>query len=426
MEHSPLERLPEQANLDSKTILERATIAANSQNWILVNQNLQRLPIGKENPKLAVIAPAELEQAIDLAWQVLLLGNFQHRWQVTNFLSKSIQACLKQDERIARAIAILENEEIEVELRWFVGRILGEFDDSAAVIALINLMQSTEEEELAKMASEALSNIGIAAIESLSKLLEDEHSRLLATRSLASIRKLETIEPLLAVSKDTSPEIRAIAIEALSTFNNSRIDTLLIEALTDTAAMVRKEAVIALGIRKELSDCLNLTEKIQPLLYDLNLEVCRHAAIALGRIGSESALSALFEVLKSPLTPIELQIDSVRALSWSESNKTLDYLQEILNFSSGIVSQEIVTVLGRGVPLNLKGKATQILVDYLHSKQATTAFPEVKKALAMSLGELKENDAIVCLKELAEDKETTVRLHAIAALKKIENNDVAN
>jgi HEAT repeat protein len=414
---------PNQANLEPRQILDRAKIAADSHNWTLVNQNLQRLPISKKKSKLASIAELELERAIDLAWQVLLSGDFQQRWQIVNLLAKFIKASSQRDALIIQSIELLENKNTDIELRWYIGRILGEFDDPDAIVALIKLMHSTEEEELAIMASEVLTQIGTAAIESLSELLADENSRLLATRSLAAIRKIEIVEPLLTVIKDASAEVRAIAIEALSSFNDSRIDTILIEALTDTSAAVRKEAVVALGVRRELCDRLNLVERIEPLLYDLNLGVCRHAAIALGRIGNRSATAALFKLLKSSLTPIELQIDSVRALSWSDSREGLDYLQKALSWSSETISQEIVTVLGRGVTPNLKPKATQILVDYLHSGQATATKPEVKKALAMSIGELGGSGGIVTLNKLAEDTETTVRLHAIAALKKIGTRD---
>jgi HEAT repeat protein len=413
--------VPKETTLEPNQLLEKAIMAANSENWLLVNQQLQLLPIGRKRHELGLLSELELEKAIYLAKQVLLSGDFQQKWQVASILPKLIRVSSDSQQAIAALISILQDEQANPELHWFVVRILGEFDEPQAILALVQLLQETEDRELATLASEALAQIGTSAIESLSKLLADENTRLMATGSLAAIRKSETIELLLQVVDDSDREVRLSAIEALASFHDPRIDRILVQALTDTAATVRKEAVIALGMRAELNEQLNLVEKIKPLLYDLNPEVCRQAALSLGRIGSE-AVEILFSVLESKLTPVWLQIELVRALSWSKSDRALDYLQQALAWTDEVVSQEIVSLLGReGLP-NLKSKATQILVDYLHSGQAIATNLEIKKAIAMSIGELGGTAGITLLNQLAEDTEATVRLHAIAALKKLERN----
>jgi HEAT repeat protein len=92
-----------------------------------------------------------------------------------------------------------------------------------------------------------------------------------------------------------------------------RIPPVLLNALNDPAAVVRKEAVIGLGLRTDLGEELDLLARLKPLLYDFNWDVCQQAAIALGRLGTDEAADALFNVLKSPATPVPLQIDFVRA-----------------------------------------------------------------------------------------------------------------
>lgn len=411
---------------DVKETLAKTITAAESQNWLQVTQNLSQLPLVTAKNQSFCLSETELDRLIDLALQVFYLGDFQQKWSIVNLfskLTKRLKDCSEMQDMIekplVRAIEILEDRENDPELHWFAIRILGEFDRPKAILSLAKVLRDAEDEELSIMASEALTRIGNSAIETITNLLEDENTRLLAVKCLSGIRKVETIEPLLKVVKDSRIEVRITAIEALSSFHDPRIPIVLMGALADTSAAVRKEAVIALGLRSEFNSELDLVSNIEPLLFDLNLEVNCQAAIALGRIGTESAIEALFNVLQSSLTPISLQIHIVRALSWSETDLALEYLQQALAWSNERVCQEIVTLLGREAKPNLKDKATQILLDFLNSGQAIANLPTIRKTLAMSIGELGQSRAIIFLHKLAEDSEAGVRLHAIAALKKL-------
>lgn len=282
-------------------------------------------------------------------------------------------------------------------------------------IALANLLRNAEDEELSMMASQALANLGTAAIEALRELLQVEESRLLVVQALSQIRRFEIVEPLLEVVNDPSPEIRTIAIEALGSFHDEQILSVLVAALKDTAPSVRKEAAIAIGLR---TSQFKLVEQLKPLLYDLNIEVCQQAAIALGRMGTDTSADELFKVLQSPLTPVILKLTLVRSLSWMETAPSLNYLQEGLESQEGEVCQEIVTVLGRIETSGLRKKATQILIKFFSSESTIVRQTPIKQALVMSLGELGQPEAIELLQKLAEDEDKIVRLHAIAALKK--------
>ena len=385
----------------SQATLGAAATAAQQQQWSLVNQSLQQLPL--ESGSLPSDTRA---RAIALAVQVLLEGDFQQRWDIAKVLPKFGFGA------IAPLVEILEDEDAELETRWFAGRLLSEFDDPKAIMALTNLLRQTEDEELSVMAVQALANIGSTAIEALTSLLAQETTRLLAVQALAVIRRSDIIAPLLTVVNDSSPQVRAIAVEALGSFHDPRIPPVLVQKLGDLAAAVRKEAVIALGMRSDLTTELNLVEHLQPLLYDFNLEVCRQAAIALGRLGSDRAAEALFGVFTSSATPATLKIDAVRALSWIDTMAALDYLQAGLESEA---AQEIIVLLGRKTLPALKAKATQILINFFQSVQS----PQLKQALAMSLGELGEPQAIDTLLELTEDPQQSVRLHARAALNKL-------
>lgn len=392
-------------------ILEKAATATQQQNWALVNQCLQQLPLEKNGAKSLPLNEAELQQVLNLALDVLNLGDFQERWDVAKIFPKL------GEQAIAPLIEIIQDEEAELELRWFAARILGEFNHPCVITTLVELLKTAEDEDLAEMAAVALSSMGKSAIDALADLLADSQTRLLATQSLSQIRRPEIIEPLLSVVQDTDVTVRATAIEALCSFHDSRIPPVLIAALDDHAAVVRKEAVIGLGLRPDLWSKLNLLDRIKPLLYDFNGQVCQQATVALGRSRTDEAAQALFEVLQSPATPVPLQIDLIRALAWVGTAKAVEYLQQALHFASTESTHEIVKVLGRMERPTLQAKATQILLDLFQSQHPATQLATFKQTLAQAWGQLGDISAIDALVKLLADPVDSVRLHAIAALK---------
>ncbi len=396
-------------------VLEQAAAAAQQGNWSLVSQYLQQLPLGKNatdtDAGSAPLNDTDLEQVLNLALDVLNAGDFQERWEVAKMFPKLGAIA------IAPLIEILEDEDAELELRWFTGRILGEFNHPSVITTLVDLLTSSEDEDLAVMAAAVLSSFGESAIEALTGLLADPDSRLLATRSLSQIRRPEIIAPLLGVVRDPQVAIRATAIEALTSFHDPRIPPVLLDALNDHVAAVRKEAVIGLGLRSDLREELDLLNRLKPLLYDFNLEICQQAAIALGRLRTDDAAEALFDVLQSPATPVSLTYDLIRALAWVGTTKSVDYLQQALIGAAVESTLEIVRVLGRLEEPVLKTKAAQILIDFLNSEHPAAREATVKQAIAQAWGQLGEISAIDALVGLLADPADSVRLHAIAALK---------
>jgi FOG: HEAT repeat len=280
---------------------------------------LQQLPLKGQQPPETV----NLELAVSLAIQVLESGDFQDRWEIAKILPNLGTVA------IAPLTDILENEDADREQRWFAARILGKFDRPEVIEALAKLVKNSDE-ELSQIAAETLGNLGPTAIESLANLLLEEDERLFATTALAQIRHSETIPPLLSVVRDSQVAVRLAAIEALSSFHDIRISGVLIAALKDSATAVRKEAARSLGVRAYLDAEFDLVNLLKPLLWDIRLEVCSEAVIAIGRLKTDAAAAALFELLRSAITPVELQIETVRALSWMETATALEYLQQTL------------------------------------------------------------------------------------------------
>lgn len=393
-------------------LLIQAQAAHKAGDWSLLSQHLQQL-ILKESQQPEIVKTRQ--HLLELALSVLEMGDFQQRWEVAKvFVGLG-------DIAIAPLIEILEDEEAS-ELRWYAVRILGDLKSELAIASLVELLKTSEDEELKALAATALGQIGSHALSALTELLTPEDTRLLAVRSLAYIRQKEIITPMLSVVQDPQIAVRTAAIEALSSFHDPRIPPVLLNALSDVAAPVRREAVLGLGFRPDLCEELNLVAKLQPRLYDLKIEVSSAAAVAMQRMGSHAAEQELFSVLMSPQTPIKLQLEIIRALSWMETLSSLEYLQQAFNQLSDLTLWlEIVTVFGRVSNSTLTIKASEILLVILQSFHPAVEIAEIKSAIALSLGQLGNTAAIEPLTSLLTDKNEVVRLHVVAALKNLES-----
>ncbi|OZH55792.1 hypothetical protein AFK68_02300 [Hydrocoleum sp. CS-953] len=406
-------------------LLEQAKIAAQQLNWSLVNHCLQQFISESKPNKTTSKFPndnAVLDEVINLAIEVLENGDFQEKWDIDKLFKQIGKPA------ISPLIEILKDWEIDLEERWFVTRILAEFNSEEVLEVMGNIIVSSEAEDLQEIAAETLANFGESGIELLTDLLAKPDSRLLATKALAKINCIRIIPALLTVVKDEKDEVRIAAISALTNYSDSRIPIVLISALKDTVAKVRKAAVIGLAGYVNLQKELGLVKLLQPLLWDINFEVSQQATIALGKIGTNSAATALFELLKTATMPIFLKIDAVRGLGWMETKVSLEYLQNLLGYNflveDNVQAQfvnEIVVALGKLEKPELKAQATDILIEFIVSGNSSLESVYVKKSLALALGYLGNIDALDYLIQLLEDEDNSVRLHAIAAMKELDS-----
>ncbi|MBW4442458.1 MAG: HEAT repeat domain-containing protein [Plectolyngbya sp. WJT66-NPBG17] len=395
--------------LSYQEILEHAETAANYQDWGMLSQDLQQLLSDEEfdQSERAIVL-------LNLAMQVLKSGSFQERWEIAKlFPNFGI-------DPIAPLIELLNDEDAEPEAQWFAVRILGNFNHPRVIEALIELLKTSQSNDLNSMAVSVLASMGKPAISMLETLLVQDSTRLLATQALGQIRRSETVPLLMQVIHDPDVQIRAIAIEALSSFHSAEITNVLIEALQDLAVRVRFAAVAGLGSRQEQT---NLVAYLRPLLLDLNLEVCRQSAIALGRLGTSQASTALYDALRSPHTPESLAIELVRALGWIGLPEALNNLEAALLQLplSESVQLEIIQTLGRVEAIILKFQATEILLSVLPLLQSVAT----RQAIALSLGQLGNVEAMNSLVALLADSDEGVRFHAISALKTL-NTELAH
>jgi len=380
-------------------------------NWILISQQLQQL-LDKDELEQAVAIDASAD-ALRMAIAIIRVGDFQTRWDVAKIFPQI------GTQAIVPLLEILEDESADLEMRWFALRILGEFNQPQIVISLVKFLEETQEEELAIAAAQTLAKIGESAITALIELLKEEKTRLLAVKSLAQIRRSEVIEPLMSVVDDSITEVRFTAIEALSSFHYQHLIPIFIKALQDTSFSVRKEAIIALKMRAYLKEEFAIVNHLQPLIYDINSEVCQQAILALGCMKDEIAIQRLFNFLNYQNAPLFLKKEAVRALNWSESYQALDYLKESLYSSEINLCEEIITVLGRQESSEMKPDAAKILIDFLNSEQEIIDESRIKQAIVTSLGELRDKSALTYLEKLAQEQDSKLKLYALAAIKKL-------
>ena len=401
-----------------RAILHLGTKAAQREDWLTLSNYLKQLPQKQNGNKTQEfdLNKDDWNTALNLALSILIKADFTHKWSITKLLP-----CFGE-EIIPISIALVRDETVEADVRWFVCQTLGNFSQPEVVFALVELLDSTTEKELIAIAAKTLTRIGDYAIDALQKLLTQPQHRVLAVQSLYYIRTAKTIEPLLEIAENYNSELKAIAIEALGSFHDCRIPPILIKALQDKASDVRQKAAIALGFRADLADELELVKHLSPLLFDFNLEVCRQAAISLSRMKDKTATAAIFEVLQSDITPVKLKLDLVKALGWSEIDSSIDYLAKTFSYSVPEVTVEIITVLGRTNKAELKFQAARTLVDYWNSNSSQLELSQIKQSLATSLGELRQECGRKILEQLRQDSDRKVKLYAVSALKKISFN----
>jgi len=145
--------------------------------------------------------------------------------------------------------------------------------------------------------SKALIKVGIPAVESLIKLLEDKNRavRQRASYALGEIMDKRAVEPLIHSLIDDDDKVRGSVAFALGEFGDSRAVEPLTQALKDTNVDVRMNAADALGV---IGDSKAVKQLILILKRDEEWVVRQSAARALGEIGDPKAVKQLSKTKK--------------------------------------------------------------------------------------------------------------------------------
>ena len=358
---------------------------------------------------------SELQDALT----TLQTGDFQVRWEMVKVLVGWGEAA------IAPLIQLLQDGEADLELQWFIVRVLGEFQHPDAVLALVDVLQQSEDEDLRLAVTRALGQMGGEAITALTPLLFEPNTQLQAVQALAQMHQPQVISALIRVADTPNINVRTIALEALGRFQDPRIPPLLQQALQDDSPQVRQVAVTGLSYHHEQIDDLDLVLRLQPLLQDSDPQVGLRTVVALGRLDKDTAISPLLSCLQAPNTRLELKIKAVQALGWSQHPAAHQALRQVLmttTLDAALIEviQEIIIVLGRVSEPAVKPEVAQIILDFLHSQHDALAHAKIKQTAITALGQLGEVVARPALIQLLAEPDLVLRLHVIAALKHID------
>ncbi|MGF1499765.1 MAG: HEAT repeat domain-containing protein [Elainellaceae cyanobacterium] len=371
----------------------------------------QALQAGEADPQQW--QPEVQASVLALALQALETGDFSTRWHAAKLLPALGPVA------IAPLIAILQDEDADLEERWFAGRLLGSFQGRDVIAALVTVLQQTTDPDLTAITAHALACQGAAAIAPLTALLSRQPPCLPALHALAQIPDASVIAPLLAVVTHEDPEFRAVAMLALSNFRDERVMPVLMSAVQDRATAVRRAAAIGLGRWATPAAEPVLLPVLSALLNDVQMEVCEQAAIALGRLKTEGAARALAAELRSSLTPLPLQLTLVRALAWTETSLALTLLQQALPQLPVPAMQEAIQVLGRVSPPCLRSQAATILLSFSSTHRLDDLEPSILQALAHAWEILGDPRALPVLERLKHHPQPQVALHADSALDRL-------
>ncbi|HIK43347.1 MAG TPA: HEAT repeat domain-containing protein [Leptolyngbyaceae cyanobacterium M65_K2018_010] len=344
----------------------------------------------------------------------LEMGDFQDRWEVAKVLPSYGEIALPS------LLALLQADDEDWELRWFVTRILGEMAGPGVVEGLIAVLLQGTDSDLAETAALALGNCGEAAVTVLTPLLSHPTHKKLAVKALAQIRHPAALTPLLTVAQDEEDAVRLTVIEALGQFHGERVIPVLLTALQDSAAPVRRAAAIALGGSMATLPLETLEQELVPRLMDDALAVAEAVAITLGRSQTAVATASLERLLQAPQTPVPLKVVAAHCLGRQESDLALTALTQAWAGATDAVQLAIIAALERLGETHRKPTVQATFQAWLAALIGQNHAIGQKQAIALALGRLQTRSAIPLLQRLGQDAEESVQLHAAAALRMVQ------
>jgi HEAT repeat protein len=360
----------------------------------------------------------EAVNGLDSVLSTLRCGDFQVRWEMVP------EVLAFGEDALLPLIDLLEQSQADTELQWFLAKILGSFHCPEAVLALVTLLETAEDEDLSDRVAQSLAGMGADAIAALGHGLEDPSRRWVAIKALTQIQQPEVVPFLLDVFPTVPPDLRVPILDALDRFQDPAITAVLQQGLKDSSSEVRKVAIAGFASRSEIYSVEERVRVIAPFLNDPTVEVADGAARALGRLGTEAAAIALVQKCCDPQSPPVLQQTLIQALGWVGSKPALDGLIQIWTILSQQnplpepLLQEVLTSLSRVIDPEVQLEAAERILEFLSSPILQDAVGLQCNAVSC-LGRLAKPSMIPEIVSLLAIPSYGMQLHAIAALKQI-------
>ena len=229
---------------------------------------------------------------------------------------------MKAAQDVNGLIRLLNNTDPDIQ--YEAAGALGDIGDPRAVGPLITALKNNELSGVRWKAAEALSKIGVPAVDALIGGLshEDDDVRWKAAIALGEIGDSKAVGPLIALLRDEDRFVKSRAAQALGMIGDAAVDP-LIHALREGDGNLRWGAAIALGKIRD-------TRAIIPLIHSLADKyenVRSESATSLAGFG-KPALAPLLQFLKFSDAPMRLEV--VTALGELKDSDAIHPLIQLL------------------------------------------------------------------------------------------------
>jgi HEAT repeat protein len=349
---------------------------------------------------------------IAAALDALKTGDFQSRWDAAKQLEDYGEAMLSP------LLLVLQDSNADAELQWFIAKILGSLGHPDAVIALGQLLDQSEDEDVRLVAAQGLAERGADAINCLAQYLKDPLRQMVALRALTQIHRPEVLPLLLEVTQAESADVRSLGFEALDQFIDPQIMGALLAGLKDVNPNVRKVAIASLAVRTQEYPLEDLVAHLIPCLADADLGVVVQAARALGRLGSDRGAIALIQKCGEPKVDPLLQQGIIQALGWIGSAVAQAGLMEI--WQTLVQTMPLPELLLQEILSSVSDSTAAAWVLGVVKSPVLQQFPTLRAKAMLTLGRIGSPGLMPLLIECLEDPDFSVRLHIVAALKHID------
>ncbi len=339
---------------------------------------------------------------------------------------------LADSRAVPALVAVLDDHSMVMRKSAILG--LGKIKDPRAIKPL--LLFGLKIPQMKFMASEAVADIGEAAVLPLIELLEASELGLVleAVVLLGRLKDSRARRGLMAVIDSRQQLFQCHAIEALGKLGDPKSVGSLIRLLSDSNANVRMTATAALS---KMPEDRNIVAPLVKALKDPDEDVVIQAAKGLGECGDKRAADPLSRLLQSPNE--QVRVAASQALGGLGDQRAVPYLLAMLETDSDETQIKVLTTLRTLKPPQIAGKMLTFLshknpavrrrvvdvlgpigdaevAEQLESVLRMDSSDEVRMAAARALGEIADPASVDCLKSALHKDEFIVRCQVVGAL----------
>lgn len=287
-----------------------------------------------------------------------------------------IGAIVRYGPRVTETL-LQQLAEGEIETRCATVHALGRIGDKGVVPTLIHILETEEDETLLCTTADALTKIGesdvydplerllrhpakevrevaVAALNALNPptltttiktLLQDPDPLIRECAvKIAGYIGADYTDALLASCQDPDENVRHAAIEVLPYLEDSRVSSVLMNAVTGDTPRIKAVAIQAIGNSDEFNG--ELVEVLQKALHDDDIWVRYFAARSLGQRKITQAIEALIHLAHVD-TATQVRIAAIGALRQMESPQTIPTLLVLKNAENLDIAKASLIALGR-------------------------------------------------------------------------------